>query len=190
MEIILASRSVARRKLLENLGFKVKIVVPEIEEEKAFTEEDAPRVVVANALEKVKKVVIGEKIVIGADTLVCINGKVLGKPSSIDEVRKFLHILRGRWHRVYSGYAIWIPRIGYRTGIDVARVKMRSYTDEEINYYIESQEPLGKAGAYALQGLGMFLVEKIEGNPSTIVGLPIHKVVEELRFGGYWPTKK
>lgn len=119
--------------------------------------------------------------VLGADTVVVLDGLILGKPSDSEAARSMLLRLSGKEHKVVTGYCLLDPagREAHTEAI-VTRVKMKSLTEEEIQGYIESGEPFGKAGSYAIQGLGSFMVERISGSYTNVVGLPLCALVTAL----------
>lgn len=124
-------------------------------------------------------------LVLGADTIVVVEGRVLGKPSGPDEAATMLRQLRGRGHDVMTGVAL----VDAATGGEAARtvtshVSMKAYSDAEIDAYVATEEPLDKAGAYAIQGAGGALVEALEGSWSNVVGLPLEATAALLRRFG------
>jgi nucleoside triphosphate pyrophosphatase len=160
--VILASGSPRRRAILEQLGIAFEVVVPEVEE---LTHGDPRALVLENARRKAAAVT-GE-LVLGADTTVALDGAILGKPRDEDEARSFLTSLSGRDHEVWSGIALNDRAAAVRTAVtfrDIAGL---------IDWYLATGEWEGKAGAYAIQGRGAALVERIEGDYSNVVGLPI-----------------
>lgn len=142
-----------------------------------------------NAVAKAREVAngLGEGLVIGADTVVVRDGEILGKPSSLEEARGMLRKLRGGLHTVVSGVALVDAGTG---GIATRAVEtvvwMRDLTDEEVDAYIETGESLGKAGSYAIQGLGQVFIERIEGCYTNVVGLPLPALYEMLREKGVY----
>jgi len=119
--------------------------------------------------------------VIGADTIVFIDGTILGKPGSRAEARTMLKILSGKTHQVLTGYCICCRRIGRLFSEAVkTQVRFKKLTEKEIDWYINSGEPFDKAGAYGIQGIGMFLVRRINGSYTNVVGLPVCEIVEYL----------
>ena len=192
MKVILASRSSARKEILEKIGFEVIQVPAEVDEAKAEVAslEEAVELAVRNAVRKAEKVFkkYPRDAVIAADTLIYFNKRILGKPRDIKEAEFFLKTMRGRWHKVVSGYAVYTPR-GSRSGHEITNIKMREYSDREIEYYLSSGEFKGKAGGYAIQGLGAFLVEKVNGCFYNVAGLPLAKVVQALLLLSYWPPR-
>ncbi len=191
--IVLASRSPRRIELLERLGLKPLVIEPPEDVEVMGEDFLDPRfIAMMNASRKAEyayrkvrgKVKAGQDLVIiGADTVVVVEDKILGKPRSIEEAKKMLSLLSGRWHRVCSGLAI-IAKIRNRTQriIDVgdALVKFKHLTPGEIEWYISTKEPLDAAGAYRIQGLGGVFVEEVRGDYYSIVGLPLSKLYKYL----------
>jgi septum formation protein len=121
--------------------------------------------------------VTGNALVIAADTVVWVAGRGLGKPAGREEAREMLHLLRGVPHEVYTGIAVASPGTGrVLDAVERTSVRMRSYSEEEIEAYLDSGEPLDKAGAYGIQGLGALLVEGIEGDWFNVMGLPLRRL--------------
>ena len=119
--------------------------------------------------------------VIGADTIVSIGNAILGKPGSPDEAREMLRRLSGQTHQVYTGYAICCQAEGKMFNEAVRTdVQFKTLTPEEIEWYVSTEEPFDKAGAYAIQGIGTFLVKRINGSYTNVVGLPVCEVIEVL----------
>lgn len=146
-----------------------------------------PEAVAALALRKARAVARHRRsgLVLGADTVVVIDGEALGKPSGRAEAAAMLRRLRGRTHEVMTGVAV----IDAATGVEAARtvtsrVSMRAYSDAEISAYVATDEPLDKAGAYAVQGIGGTLVAGLEGSRSNVVGLPLDATAALLRQFG------
>jgi len=128
----------------------------------------------------------GRVLVIGADTVVALPGRILGKPSSAADAVKMLELLSGREHRVVTGLAVVDLATGSSEGAaEETRVFFRNLTGHEIRTYVASEEPLDKAGAYAVQGLGALLVERIEGCYFNVVGLPLRRLADLLGGFGY-----
>ncbi len=117
--------------------------------------------------------------VLGADTIVVVRGKVLGKPKNESDARKMLNLLSGRWHQVITGVAI-VKSSRVLSGTEETRVKFRRITRKEIENYVTSGEPMDKAGGYAVQGGARVFVESIIGDYSNVVGLPLNLVVTLL----------
>lgn len=172
MELVLASRSPQRRAILEQLGIPFVARVPDVAE-LAVGE---PRELVAeNALRKARAVP-GE-LVLGVDTVVALEGRVYGKPASEAEARAFLMDLSGRSHAVWSGLAL-VSEEDERSAVRMTAVTFRELSGPAVEWYLASGEWRERAGGYAIQGRGAALVERIEGDYSTVVGLPIPALVE------------
>ena len=193
MKVILASSSPNRKELLSRMGLKFDVVPPPKEIELKLPAKgyvDPKYLVMFNASNKADYVFktmhnsIDQLIVIGADTVIVIDDKVIGKPSNSDEAYRILKYLSGRWHTVCTGLAI-IAKINERVirvvEYDDALVKFKELSEEEIKWYISTGEPIGAAGAYRIQGLGAWFIEEVKGNPYTVVGIPLHKLYMWLR---------
>lgn len=183
--LILASTSPRRRALLEGLGVPFEVVGSEVDE----TLIDGTPVQQARALALAKaRAVAGSRssgLVIGADTIVVVGSAVLGKPRDRREAAQMLGLLAGRRHQVITGVAVIDAANGREVvGHEETAVWIRSLKAEEIQRYVTSGEPDDKAGAYAIQGLGSLLVERIEGCYFNVVGLPLVKLDRVLgEFG-------
>ncbi len=179
MRIVLASSSPRRREILNLLGIEFEVIPPNVEEENI-----GDPVTTARRLSHLKALSVWKKnreaLVIGADTLVFVGGRIIGKPSSVEEAIKTLSYLSGRWHRVVSAVSFRGPGVSI-TVHDVAKVRFRNLSPEEIEFYVNTGEPMDKAGAYGVQGFGSTVVERIEGNFYTVMGLPVVKVYQVLR---------
>lgn len=176
MRLVLASGSLRRARLLEQLGVSFQVVEPEVEESRLPGE--SPGVYVERlAREKTLAALAPEAVVVAADTMVVHEGKVLGKPAHPEEARSMLRRLQGDTHEVFSGLAVSVMEGSStmtQSAVDTTRVAMLTMTEEEIDGYVSLGEPMGKAGAYALQGVGGLFVEAVTGSPYTVIGLPIH----------------
>ena len=176
--LILASSSPRRRQLLELIGLPFQVVPPEADEEPLPGEEPisfVQRAARDKAIEVAHRHPGGP--VLGADTVVEIDRTILGKPGTPDVAEEMLRTLSGREHLVHTAVAL-VNDGRCRGIIDTARVRCVDFTEKVISWYVSTGEPLDKAGAYAVQGLGGLLVEKVEGSPYTVVGLPIHRLPE------------
>ncbi len=163
------------------LGASFTVIPSQIEED---SDPAVPvgELVERNALEKASDVAsrMDAGLVIGADTVVALDGKVYGKPTDLDDARRMLSELAGRTHRVFSGVAVVRAEDGEsRTARAVTEVTFRPLSGEQIDRYLETIEPLDKAGAYAIQGAGGVIIEKINGCYYNVVGLPL-TVLDEL----------
>ena len=180
--LILASQSPRRRYLLEKAGFEFSVIPSSFDESSAKL--SSPDVYVRQ-LAQCKARDISEQNpdswVIGADTIVVIDDTILGKPGSRAEARTMLKSLSGKTHQVLTGYCICCHRIG-KLFSDVVKtdVRFKKLTKGEIDWYINSGEPFDKAGAYAIQGIGSFLVKRINGSYTNVVGLPVCEVLDFL----------
>ena len=175
-QLILASGSPRRRDLLTLIGldFRVRSAATEATPR---GDEAPPDFALRAAREKALEVHEKEPglPVLGADTVVEIDGRILGKPSSRKDAEEMLHALAGRLHLVHTAVALAVE--GRRRDLlDTTEVRMAPAGAEVIRWYVDSGEPMDKAGAYAIQGLGGLLVEEIVGSPHTVVGLPIHRL--------------
>ena len=180
--LVLASASPRRRALLEQLGIQLR-VDPAHLDENVRAGEEAERYVVRLAREKADAVQVRHPnaTVLGADTSVVVDGVVLGKPGSEDEALSMLRKLSGRTHEVMT--AVAVAGVGARCV--TADVTFTAATDAALRWYVSTGEPLDKAGAYAVQGIGGFLVDRIEGSHSAVVGLPLVETLALLREAGY-----
>ncbi len=180
--IILASKSPRRKYLLEQAGLKFSVIPSSFDESTVAL--SLPETYVRD-LARAKAAQVAAKYpaswVIGADTIVSIDGTILGKPASETQAYDMLQRLSGRIHQVFTGYCIccqtrsklWMESIK-------TDVRFKKLSDDEIKWYIHTREPFDKAGAYAIQGLGTFLVKSINGSYTNVVGLPVCEVVEIL----------
>lgn len=184
--LILASSSPRRRELLAQAGVDFVVLVNAIEEtfaphltEVAAQVEDLAR----RKAEAVAQQHPDNRVVLGADTVVCIDNQILGKPENTQHAYQMLEQLSGRWHEVITGIAlIQTGQTGQtQTAHARSRVKIRATTPQERWDYIATGEPLDKAGAYAIQGEGGYLVEGYEGDYTNIVGLPMNLLQELLQ---------
>lgn len=173
--IILGSSSQRRIELLKTFKIDFVAISPEIDESEinSTTPED---IVIELALKKANAIKAkADDIIISADTLVCTSKKIFGKPKNSKEAFEMLKELSGKWHKVFTGVCVKIKNeeiLFY----EVTKVKFRKLEDSEIEYYISTGEPLDKAGAYGIQGLGGVFVEKIIGDYTNVVGLPLPKL--------------
>ena len=184
--LILASASPRRRELLARLGLPFD-VLPSAVAESLPPGLPIPALATGLALAKAREVAgrAGYGVVLGADTLVVVGGRPFGKPASREEARRMLEALRGRAHEVVTGVAVVEAGTGREvTEAVVSRVVMRAYGPAEIEAYLDTPEPYDKAGAYAVQGEGGRLVERVEGCYTNVVGLPLTTTARLLRAFG------
>ncbi len=181
MHVILASGSPRRRALLDMVGISYEVCIPDIEEN---TDKTVPSEIVKDlSLQKALSVAPKHpgQAVLAADTIVEIDGRILGKPKTEDEAFSMLKMLSGRTHSVYTGVALIFPDGSRDSFYSETRVTMFDNTDDLIRDYISTGEPMDKAGSYGIQGTGAYLVEKVDGDYGTIVGLPVSIVFRKLR---------
>ena len=185
-EIVLASASPRRKELLEKMGLQFSVVVSEADE--STVSRDIPVNLYVQELALLKasataKMLLRNKkaLIIAADTIVTLDGEILGKPDGEDGAKKMLSSLSGRTHEVYTGYCVMRISDGKTVCNSVkTEVKFKTLTEQKIRSYIESGEPMDKAGAYGIQGLGSMLIEKINGDYFNVVGLPVSALADTL----------
>jgi septum formation protein len=178
--LLLASTSPQRRAILEQLGIPFDVVAPRYEEDDAPSASPV-ELVKEHALGKARSVAAdaGDRPVLGVDTAVVLHARVFGKPPSAEEAAEMLEALSGRTHEVVSGLCLRTP--GWEiVGHEVTRVTFRPLTARDLAVYVGSGEWEGRAGGYAIQGLGAGLVERIEGDYLNVVGLPAALLVRLL----------
>ena len=183
MKIILASASPRRKSLMDVLGIKFEIIVSDCEEI-INPNSCAKDIVMSLSQQKAQAVAktLNEKcIVIGADTVVAYEDNILGKPKDISDAQNMLRLLSGKTHSVYTGFTI-INTADNTTITDYEKtdVAFRNLSDKEIIDYVNTYDPLDKAGSYSIQGTASSFVEKLEGDYNNVVGLPIYKLSKYL----------
>ena len=189
MKLILASSSPRRAEILANAGLPFSVLSSAVDESPYPGEAPAALVQrLANAkADLVSARAVGPAIILAADTVVVLDDKILGKPNSREEARHMLQQLSGRTHSVFTGVAlIRLPDGERRQFIESTLVHFRPVTEEELSSYLATQEPYDKAGAYAIQGQAGRYIPRIEGCYFNVVGLPLSRVLTELRALG-WP---
>lgn len=198
-EVILASNSPRRRELLNAAGVKFTVRTPvtpvdeSLEPDLAANPEEAAKKLAERKAGAVIQEVLAENytgmlIVIGADTMVVLDGKIFGKPCSASDGKHMLRQLSGRTHEVITAVSVWMVAapnaedvsLGFRTFADTSHVTFRDLTDEEITDYLRKGESFDKAGAYAIQGEGAALVDHYDGSLDTIIGLPATRLIKEF----------
>lgn len=181
--IILASESPRRKELLEKIGLKFKVIKSNFKEY-ADPKLSPHQLVKKLSLEKAKAVFKNHKdsLIIAADTFVVCGGRVLGKPKDKKDARRMLSSLSNKSHLVITGFTIIDCSLNKIITKSIeTKVRMKKLNDKEINDYIATKEPFGKAGAYAIQEKGSMFIQKIEGDFFNAVGLPIHTIAWELK---------
>lgn len=179
--MILASKSPRRKEILESVGFNLKIISVDIDE--CSDEIDICDKIKDIAYKKVKAVAdrYSDEYVVGADTIVELDGEIIGKPKDEREAYEILKRLSGRTHNVITAYSF----INRKKNLEikdcsVTKVYFKELSDEMIEWYIGTKEPMDKAGAYGIQEKGAIFVEKIEGDFFTVMGFPIERFMERL----------
>jgi len=185
--IILASASPRRAQLLRQIGVDFELAPGQIQE-RPHPDEAPPDYITRIARAKV--IAIARKrdsgLVIGADTIVVLDGRMLGKPEDENAARNMLRQLSGKWHAVMTGVALYDVATRQEVAdFDKTLVKFAQLNDREIEWYLKTGEPMDKAGAYGIQGFGGLLVEEIAGNYYNVVGLPLPLVYRLARRLGY-----
>jgi septum formation protein len=186
-QVVLASASPRRSELLQTLGLNF-VVEPSQVVERPFADEPPPDYIMRIA--RAKAVTVAKRrqdgFVIGADTVVVLDGRILGKPSDAHDARATLQLLSGKWHAVMTGVAIYDVETG-KEAVDYAKtlVRLAQLSEAEIDWYVATGEPMDKAGSYAIQGLACLFVDEIAGNYHNVVGLPLPLVYRLARQLGY-----
>lgn len=181
--LVLASASPRRQALLAQLGLTFLVDPADVDE--STQPRESPRTYVTRLAQEKAQAVSRRhpgSVVLGADTTVALDGRVLGKPRDGGEAEKMLSRLAGRTHRVLTAVATAGPRLAVRAV--ETRVTFAASPPEALAFYAHSGEPLDKAGGYALQGLGGFLVERISGSHSNVIGLPLVETLSLLQAAG------
>ncbi len=190
MRLILASASPRRIQLLKQIGLTAEVIPSHTEEKRCS--EDPETLVQALALQKAEDVAsrlfsednAGDSpVVIGADTVVSIDNRILGKPNTHEEAAEMIASLSGRTHQVYTGVAVITPT-EHRVFAEMAAVTVYPLSPAELKCYAESEEPMDKAGAYGIQGSFGKFVKGIRGDYNAIVGLPVARLYQELKAMG------
>ena len=192
MKIILASQSPRRRELLERMGLEQFEIRPAAGAENASPALSPARLVEELSRQKAEEVALtaeADDVIVAADTVVAADGRVLGKPHSREEAAEMLRFLSGRTHTVYTG--VTVRRGGtVLTQHEATDVVFRPLTEDEIEAYADTGEPMDKAGAYGIQGRGCVLVEGIRGDYYNVMGLPVCRLALMLRQFGIEPLAR
>jgi len=188
-ELLLASASPRRRDILENLGIRFRVIsAPEIDETAIMNDKSISPSEIASrlALKKASAIRLKQdELALTADTVVVIDGEILGKPGDNSEARLFIEKLSGKKHDVITAIVLKKTDSETYTGIETTGVYFRTMTSEEIDWYIASGEPFGKAGGYAIQGLGGLFIHRVDGCYFNVVGLPVFRLMSVLHEAGY-----
>ncbi len=184
--LVLASQSPRREQLLRMLGLQFDVTPADVDETYRRGEHAKAH---AERLAREKALKVSgsrpEALVIGSDTVVVLDRKVLGKPSDAEEAVDMLMRLQGRTHRVETGIALATPDRLVLSGIETVRVHFRPFDRALAEEYVATQEPMDKAGAYGIQGFGAAIVERIDGDFFAVMGLPIGRMLGLLRAAGW-----
>ena len=182
--LTLASQSPRRKELLRAAGVRFRVLPPEVEDIPPKQAYRYPAIVQSAALRKAESVAARVPgLVLGADTIVVCEGQILGKPTSVREARRMLHLLSGRRQRVYTGLALVLGDLR-RQGYERTQITFRELTDRDIDHYLATGEPMDKAGAYAIQGIGGTFIASLRGCYTNVIGLPVPKLLHMLaEFG-------
>ena len=197
LDVILASASPRRRQLLADAGVTFRVRASEVDEALDADLLADPREAAKKLAERKAGAVVQEVLaegytgmaaILGADTMVVLDGEIFGKPANLSHATHMLRRLSGRTHEVITAVSVWMVAapdpeqvsLGFRTFADVARVTFRELSDEEIASYLRKGESFDKAGAYAVQGAGADLVARVEGDLDTVIGLPVGRLLREF----------
>lgn len=187
-KVILASASPRRRELLAQIGMDFKVIISKADEN---ISEPAPEQLVMK-LSDIKAMAVYEEhgiedeatIILGADTVVAFDGKVLGKPKDTQQAKEMLSMLSDNTHQVFTGVTILYKKQGElksETFYDKTTVYTYPISDKEIDEYIMTGEPMDKAGSYGIQGIGAKFIKKIDGDYNNVVGLPVSKIYQKIK---------
>ncbi len=185
--IILASKSPRRKEILEMLDWDFEVCSQETEEifdEEKSIEENMQRI----AMQKAKAVIEGHEnsLILACDTMVVVENKIFGKPKNIEEAKVMLKSLSGKYSYVYSAVALLHVTKGLeKSFVEKTKIYFHEISEEEMEKYIATGEPVDKAGAYAIQGKASIFIQKIEGDYWNVVGLPIARIYQTLKEWGY-----
>ena len=182
-KLILASQSPRRAEILAAVGWECEAIAADIDETR-FTAEDAVSYIKRLARTKAETVAkrFPERLVLGADTVVVIDEEILGQPRDDEDARRMLQLLNGKWHEVLTGIAL--VQAGWSQVLidhETTRVLFAEMSSDEIDWYVSTGEPRGKAGAYGIQGKAALFIKEIQGDYFNVVGLPVRLVFELMR---------
>ena len=185
-KIVLASSSPRRSDLLRQIGLSFEVAAPDVDESLYSFDEDPPgaaeRLALAKARNAAGRFDVSGSLVLGADTVVLFEGRILGKPDDAEDAYNMLRRLTGHSHRVLTGFALLDPDTDRSvTGHEWTTVFMRECTGEEIRAYVDTGEPLDKAGSYGAHALGSSLVTRVEGCFYNVIGLPLARLIMTLK---------
>ena len=183
---VLASLSPRRRELLGGLGLKFEVIpsgIDELEGDGESPRDHSLRLSFEKASHVAER--CPDSWILGADTIVIIDGRILGKPENRDHAEKMLHTLSGREHQVITGFSLINKKSNIRLSDAVeSTVRFKELHTDEIKWYLSTEEPYDKAGAYAVQGKAAFFIQEIHGSCTNVIGLPLTEVVTRLKEVG------
>lgn len=197
LDIVLASASPRRRTLLKEAGIDFRAIAVDVDESLEPDQLSDPIRAAQIVAERKARAAVeqlltpdyaGTLVVIGSDTMVVLDGEIFGKPTNEEHAAKMLRRLSGRTHQVVTAVSLWAVHapeegdidLGFRTITDVANVRFRSLSEDDIAAYIATGDPMDKAGAYGLQTPVCDFVAEVEGDRNTVIGLPVQKVCDLL----------
>jgi len=180
--LVLASKSLRRYELLKQVGLEFDVIPSNVMEN--FVQGESPQEHVIR-LAETKALDVGSQYpdhwIIAADTIVCIEGSILGKPKNPEEAMDMLQSMSGKEHWVWTGFSVSHLQKGKKDQESVrTKVRVKTLTPIEIKWYVQTGEPFDKAGGYAIQGIGSFMIESIYGSYTNVVGLPLCEVIQML----------
>ena len=179
--IILASKSPRRQELLRLMDINFRVVLKDVDE--SYPADLLPEQIAVYIAKKKAKAFdedVNNEIVLTADTIVCVDDQILGKPESLNGAKEMLRLLSGKMHRVITGVCL-LHNHQYQSFYDISEVYFRKLKDKEINSYVNKYQPLDKAGSYGIQErIGLIGIERINGSYTNVVGLPTEKLYNEL----------
>lgn len=185
MKIILASASPRRRELLQQISLEFQIKVSDLEEKitKTLPHEIVEELSLQKALNVAEQLNQDKEgfIVIGADTIVAVGNRIFGKPKDKEEAKEMLHTLQGNAHYVYTGITLCYGNENTHTFHEATKVTFYAMSEKEIEEYVATGEPMDKAGAYGIQGIGAKYISHIEGDYNNVVGLPVGRLYQEMK---------
>ena len=179
--LVLASRSPRRKRLLQQIGLPFRSLPSHVEEYQVLGEPSVRAVLLAEEKAKAVYPKSKKRWILGADTMVVIGERILGKPRAPEDVHFMLSRLSGKEHEVITGFCLLEPsgEMAHSQAV-TSLVRMKRLDEKEINAYVATGEPFGKAGSYAIQGIGAFMVESISGSYTNVVGLPVCALIKSL----------
>lgn len=183
-ELILASATPRRREILTQIELPFSVVVSDVEEHLP----DAPPVEIVQSLARQKAEAVAgrhpEALILGADTIVVLDGQIMGKPKDRADAKKMIERLQGRSHEVYTGVAVCCPETGCFMFAERTVVTVQPVEEQEIEAYLDTKEPYDKAGAYAVQGIFARYIKELKGDFYNVMGLPASRIYQELKQRG------